>query len=133
MTASFYISITIVYVVPHSTRTKKTSSQNEKEKLEYMPKIENVNFGQTQLLTYWGRMTHIYIGKLTIIFSDNGLSSERRQAIIWTNAGILLIGPLGTNFSEILIEIQTFSLKKIRLKMLSAKCCSFHLGLNLLS
>ena len=28
--------------------------------------------------------------------------------IIWTNAGILLIGPLGTNFSEILIEIYIF-------------------------
>ena len=30
----------------------------------------------------------------------------------------------------ILIEIQLFSLKKIRLKMLSVKCCPFHLGLN---
>ena len=77
-------------------------------------------------------MTHICVGKLTIIGSDNGLSPERRQAIIWTNAGIVLIGPLGTNFSEILIEIQTFSLKKIRLKMSSAKCCSFRLGLNVL-
>ena len=77
-------------------------------------------------------MTHIYVSKLTIIGSDNGLSPEQRQAIIWTNAGILLIGPLGTNFSEILIEFQTFSLKKIRLKMSSAKCCSFHLGLNVL-
>ena len=36
------------------------------------------------------------------IGSDNGLAPDRRQAIIWTNAGILLIGPLGTNFSEIL-------------------------------
>ena len=27
------------------------------------------------------------------------------QAIIWTNAGILWVGPLGTNFSEILIGI----------------------------
>ena len=26
------------------------------------------------------------------------------QTVIWTNAGILLIGPLGTNFSEILIK-----------------------------
>ena len=77
-------------------------------------------------------MTHICVGELTIIGSDNGLSPERRQAIIWTNAGILLIGPLGTNFSEILIEIQRFSLKKIRLKMSSVKCCSFRLGLNVL-
>ena len=53
------------------------------------------------------------VGELTIIGSDNGLSPGRRQAIIWTNAGILSTGPLGTNFSEILIEIYTFSLKKI--------------------
>ena len=43
-----------------------------------------------------------------------------------------LIGPLGINFSEILIEIQTFSLTKIRLKMSSAKCCQFRLGLCVL-
>ena len=66
-------------------------------------------------------MTHICVGKLTTIGSDNGLSPDRRQAIIWTNAGILLIGPLGTIFSEILIEILTFSLKKMRLKVSSAK------------
>ena len=40
------------------------------------------------------------VGNLTIIGSDNG----RRQAIIWTNAGILLFGPSGTNFSGIAIE-----------------------------
>ena len=52
---------------------------------------------------------YICVSKLTIIGSDNGLSPDRRQAIIWTNAGLsLLIGPLGTNFSEILIEILTF-------------------------
>ena len=45
-------------------------------------------------LTHWGRVTHICVGKLTNIDSDNGLSPERRQAIIWTNVGILLIGPL---------------------------------------
>ena len=84
-------------------------------------------------LTHWGQVTHICVVKLTITASDNGLSPERHQAIIWTNAGILLIGPLGTNVSEILIAIQTFSLKKIRLKMSSAKCCSFRPGLNELS
>ena len=66
-----------------------------------------------KILINWGRVTHISVDKLTIIGSYNGLSPERRQAIIWTNAGIWLIGPLGTNFSGILIEIQTFSLKKI--------------------
>ena len=101
--------------------------------------INKVTWGWTStlrihahILTHWGRVTHICVSKLTIIGSDNGLSPERRQAIIWTNAGILLIGPLGTNFGEILIEIQTFSLKKIRLKMSSAKCCSFCLDLNVL-
>ena len=63
-------------------------------------------------LTHWGRATHICVSKLTIIGSDSGFSPDRRQAIIWTNAGLLLIGPLGTNFSEILIEIITFSFKK---------------------
>ena len=83
-------------------------------------------------LTYWGPVTHICISKLTITGSDNGLSPGRRQAIIWTNAGILLIGPLGTNFSQVLIEIHKFSFKKMRLKVSSGKwrpCC---LGLNVL-
>ena len=44
--------------------------------------------------THWGWVRPICIGKLTIIGSDNGLSPHRRQAIIWTNAGILLIWPL---------------------------------------
>ena len=83
-------------------------------------------------LTHWGRVTHICVSKLTTIGSDNGLSPGRRQAIIWTNAGILLIWPLGTNFSEILIGIQTFSIKKMHLKMSSAKRRPFGLGLNVL-
>ena len=47
----------------------------------------------------------------------NGLSPVRRQAITWTKADLLSIGPLGTIFSEILIEILTFSFKKIHLKL----------------
>ena len=81
-------------------------------------------------LTHWGRVTHLCASKLTSIASDNGLSPRRRQAIIWTNAGILLIGPLGTNFNEILSEIHTFSFKKMRLKMSSGKWRPFCLGLN---
>ena len=84
----------------------------------------------TGILTHWGRVTHICVGKLTNLGSDNGLSPGRRQAIIWTNAGISLIGPLGTNFSEILIGIQTYSFKKMHLKMSSAKWRPFCLGLN---
>ena len=78
-------------------------------------------------------MTHICVSKLTIIGSDNGLSPGRRQAIIWTNAGILLILTLGTNFSEILSEIRAFSFKKMHLKMSSAKWRRFCLGLNVLT
>ena len=80
-------------------------------------------------LTHWGRVTHICVSKQKSIGLDNGLSPGRHQAIIWTNAGILLIGPLGTNFSEILIEIPTFSFKKMRLKVSSAKRRPFCLGL----
>ena len=63
----------------------------------------------------------ICINKLAIIVLDNGLSPGRCQAIIWTNAGIWLMQTLETNFSEILNEIHTFSFKKMRLKMSSAK------------
>ena len=84
-------------------------------------------------LTHWGRVTHICVGKLTIIGSDNGLSPGRHQAIIWTSSGILLIGPLGTNFSQILIAIETFSFKKMHLKISSAKWRPFSLGLNVLT
>ena len=78
-------------------------------------------------------MTHICISDLTSIGSDNGLSPGRRQAINRTNAGILLIEPLGTNFNEILIKIHTFSFKKMPLKTSSAKRRPFCLGLNVLN
>ena len=83
-------------------------------------------------VTHWGRVTHICVVNLTIIGSDNGLSPGRRQAITWTNVGILLIGPLWTHFSEMLIEIHTFSFKKIHLKMSSGKLRLFCLGPNVL-
>ena len=84
-------------------------------------------------LTHWGRVMHIPVSKLTIISSECGLSPDRRQAIIWTNAGILLSGPLGRNFSEILIEIHIFSFKKMHLKMSSGKWRPFYIGFNVLS
>ena len=86
----------------------------------------------SKFLTHWGRVTHICVSNLTIIGPDNGLSPGRRQAIIWTNAGILLIGPWGTNFSEISIGIYTFSFNKIHLEMSSAKWRPFCLVLNVL-
>ena len=65
-------------------------------------------------------MTHICIGKLTNIHSDSG------------NAEVLLIGPLANNFSEDLIVNETFSFKKIHLKISSGKFRSYCLGLNVL-
>ena len=78
--------------------------------------IETHNWGQHKMssslleatdisLTHWSWVMNICIGDLTISGSDNGLSPGWHQAIIWTSAGILFMGPLGTNFSEILIEI----------------------------
>ena len=84
-------------------------------------------------LTHWGRVTHICVSKLAaIIGSDNGLPPGRRQAITWTNAGILLIRTLGTNISEILCKHHVFSYKKMHLKMSSGKRRPFCLGLNVL-
>ena len=83
--------------------------------------------------THWGRVMHICISKLTIIGSDNGLSPGWHQAIIWTSAGVLLIGPLGTNFSDILTRIPPFSYKKLHLKMSSWKWRPFCLSLNVLT
>ena len=71
------------------------------------------------ILAHWGWVTQIYLSKLTIIGSDNGLSPDRCQAIIWTSTGILLITPSGTNVNETLLEIHAFSFTKMCLKMLS--------------
>ena len=77
-------------------------------------------------LTDGGRMTHICVGKLTIICSDNGLSPGRPQAITWTNAGISLIR------YELLSEIITSLFKtKMHLKISSAKWRQFYLDLNM--
>ena len=62
------------------------------------------------------------------IDSDNGLS-VRCQIIIWTNAGWILTGPLGTYLGEIVIKaifIQDKALKT------SAKRKPFYPGLNVL-
>ena len=97
--------------------------------------IRHVQYDATDaqiVLINCGRVPHICVSKLTNTGSDNGLSPGRRQAIICTNAGILLIGPLGTIFGEISIVIHIFSFNKMHLKMSSGKwrpCC---LGLNVL-
>ena len=76
-------------------------------------------------LTHWGQVSHICVSKLTISGSDNGFSPGRRLAIIWTNAGIWLIGPLRTISSGILIVLYIFSCKKMHWKMLSGNVWPF--------
>ena len=81
--------------------------------------------GLTVLSNWDPNRWHIILSKLIeakwhivnygIIGSDNGLSPGQCQAIIWSNAG-LLIGLSGTNFNEISIKIHPFSFKKINLK-----------------
>ena len=65
------------------------------------------------LLCHWGWLMHICVSKIILIGSNNGLSTVRCQAIIWTNAGIFLIETWGMNFSEILTEINIHSRKCI--------------------
>ena len=111
---------------PNGSKIFESLYTNNNKRLCILQDLPNVN------LTHWGRVTHVCVSKLFIIGSDNGLLPDWRQAIILTNAGILLNGTLGTNFNEILIEIHTFSFKNIHLKMSSGKWRSFCLGLNVL-
>ena len=78
-------------------------------------------------LTHWGRVTRICVNKLTIFGSDNGLSPGRRQTIMWTNVGIFLIGPLGTNFNEIIF------IQENQFKMSCGKWHLICVGLNVLT
>ena len=97
---------------------------------QFLTKITTWLSGVTMSVHLFEAEWRICVSKTIIIGSDNGLSPGRRQTIILSNAGILLIGPLGINFGEILIEINIFSPKKRDLKMSSAKWRLFRLGLN---
>ena len=102
----------------------------DKSKMLY-DKISYESVSSCVTETHWGRLTHICIGELTIIGSDDGLSPGWRQATIWTNAEILLIGPIGTNLSGMLIKISSLSMKKICLKMSipsRPQCVNVHCG-----
>ena len=93
-------------------------TENWKIGIEWIVNLLRPNDAYMRRKTYH----HFSIG------SDNGLALTRRQAIIWTNAEMLLIGFLGTKFNEILIEIHTFPFKKMHMKMSSGKWRPFCLG-----
>ena len=87
-------------------------------------------------LIHWDRATHMCVSDPSLVqimacrLVGAKPLSEPRQAIIWTNVGMLLTRPLGTIFNEIFIEIHTFSFKKIHFKMSSGKWQAFCLGRN---
>ena len=103
---------------PHSDGTAHSNNDITTENQMVYDHIfyESVNHAYSHFttipLTHRGRVTHICLSKLTIIGSDNGLSPARRQAIIWTNDGILLIRTFRTHFSEIISEIHTFYIQE---------------------
>ena len=54
------------------------------------------------VLTYWGQMTHIYVGEYNANFgSDNALLHERHQAIIQTSDNLMSFGYLKLSFAEV--------------------------------
>ena len=65
-----------------------------------------------------------------IIGSDNGMSTSWHQAFIRISAGVLLIGTLVTNLSDIWTNLCIFFFMKRLLKMSSAKLWPFCLGLK---
>ena len=83
--------------------------------------LKDIKLISSLALTHWVPVMNICISKLTIIESDNDLSLGQCQAIIWTNAGILLIQIMGAHFGEILSKLHTVSFKKMHLKLLSGK------------
>ena len=50
-----------------------------------------------EYLTHWSLVTHVYVSELAQVM-------VQRQTITRTNADLPLIGPLGTNFSNIWIK-----------------------------
>ena len=88
-------------------------------------------------LSHWGLVTHICVNYVTIIGSYIGLLPGQRQAIIWTNDKKLLIGPLRTNLSEIIIKIfiQENVFENVVWKMLAIlsqpRCANQNLNISL--
>ena len=72
-------------------------------------------------LTHSGRVMHICVSKLTIIASENGVSPGRHQAIIWTNAEILLIGHLVKTIKWNLKHNLYIFMQEMHFKMSSGK------------
>ena len=126
MAASYYL--TQCWVIISETLWHWTERNLTRNVQDIYPWYKFQNYKST----HWDQVTHICVSKLAIIGSDNGFLLRWCQANIWTNAWILVIWPLRTNFIENLLGIQRFLVKKMHLKMLSVMWRSFCLGLNVL-
>ena len=107
----------------HKFKSVICDQRSHMKHIYWIPQIQFIQFSTFQsyrmvlngvhinFLNDWGRVTQKCVRNLTIIGSVNGFPPGRRHAFIWTSAGILLIGPLGTQLSKILIKILTSLLK----------------------
>ena len=90
----------------------------------------NSNTNKCDTNTVWC----IYVPPAKTTFgSDDCLLPVQYKAIIWTNAVLRSIGPLGTNLCHFVFEMQTFSFNKMHLEMSSGKCQPFCVGLIVLT
>ena len=78
-------------------------------------------------------MMHTCISKITSIGSDTDLSPDRCQAIIWINAGILLIRPSGTNLSEFFSQNSYIFIQENAFENVFWKMAAIRLSLNVLN
>ena len=124
-----YHNLTLIHRCDAQILTKRYWYQNKDAGSEE----PNFSFARIywSCLTHWNRVTYICVGNRITIGSDSGLSPGLHQVTIWTNAGILLIRTL--NFSEILIKIHIFSLRKMRSNMSPVNWRPSFICLNMLN
>ena len=107
-----------------------------KNAIHYTRKVRLDNYKKTErcdeIIPLRIPTTHICVSKLNIIASDNGLSSCRCQSIIWTNARILFIEPLETNFIEILNQNSFIFIPANAFEAVAGKCRPSFLSLSVL-
>ena len=114
----FWLSITLY----HPSKWDNTCHSNARRNRAKLHGILMVN---SSLL-----VIHICVSELFSIGSGYGVSPDQCQAITWTNADLLSIGPFGTNLNEIRLKIHApFHSRKWIFKMSSAKWRPFYPGI----
>ena len=75
----------------------------------------------------------VYVTVILATFGlDHGFAPDRAHAVVRSNAGLLLIGPLEINSGEIIIKIRQFHTSNV-IEKASVKWQSFYLGLRVLN